>query len=440
MKTRKFFNFILVLLIVTVILPMTQVVTVEAKRREYSDGNPENLEHPYNWVDYSSNDVETDFLKKQKKTGSKNDSTVNYYTIREMVLNNKYDSEILSKKYKMMDKFFRFYAQFNDARPFFDTESKQIVMKVGIVDKIWELDDGSVVFTLTDNPTKRFYIMPGYDYFHFRYVTEPGDKVSLLTTTDRIVYEFDNYNLTRGQEVNYKGYMNYRHPEDMIISGFFPSKLYQERLKRINIHIENWLQLMLEYVDVKEEQYYGYADYMSFSNINSNSIGTVEDYYRMKKSGDSIAEELKLDNYSMQDSNNRRFPNGFDYDSVDDFLLSSYGEIREIKTNNNGETMFTLWENPTRWFYMSKYYDPLYMGNITKPGDEVWVIHTVGKIVYGFNNKTIFGDFKDINNPNFLKDSSKKTNVNLAKFWRRVNKLPKEKQKKYETLGIKNND
>ncbi len=136
----------------------------------------------------------------------------------------------------MLDEFYRYYAQFDNSRPFFDVESKTIVKKVGIVDKIWNLDDDSVVFTLTDNPTKRFLIMPGYGYFHFRYVTQPGDKVHLLTTTDRIVYEFDNYNLTRGHEVNYWGYIDYRHPEDMVIDGFFSSKLYQDLFVEVLPH------------------------------------------------------------------------------------------------------------------------------------------------------------------------------------------------------------
>lgn len=451
MKTRRLLkNFILMMLMVAIIAPIAQPLTVQAKRKSYGVGHPADLEHPYNWIDYSDDEVEAQILAEQKEAGSKDDFIVNYYTVREMVLNNEYDHEILSKKYQMMDEFFRYYAQFSDSRPFYDTESRPIVYKIGIIDKIWELDSGSVVFTLTDNPTKRFLIMPGYDYFHFRYLTQPGDKVSLLTTTDRVVYEFDNYDLTRGQDVNYTGYMNYRHPEDMIIDGYFPSSLYKERLEESDIEPESWLQLMLEYVDVEYEEYNGYANYTNV-NISPDRIYSIEEYYEMQRLFDAFKKEIRGDMNGMANWSARRDANGFDYDVVDELLICTYGEIREIKTIGNGKVAFTLWAEPTRWYYISGYYDPLHLAEITKPGDDVYVIHTLGKIVYGFNNGTIFGNTLPINNPDFLDkpaytedhnhDSKENyfkmySKMSVTEFWTRVGELPEEDQQKYEELNM----
>lgn len=450
MRIRRLLkNFILTLLMVaimvpvTIMAPVTQPLTSYAKSRySWEESHPADLEHPYNWVDYSDEEVEAQILAEEKEAGSQDDFNVNYYTIREMVLNDEYDPEILSKKYQIMDEFFRSYAQFSDDRPFYDTESRQIVAKVGIIDQIWELDSGSVVFTLTDNPTKRFLIAPGYDYFHFRYVTKPGDKVHLLTTTDRVVYEFDNYDLTRGQEVNYSGYMNYKHPEDMIIDGYFPSKLYQERLEETDIELESWLQLMLEYVDVEYEEYNGYANYLQ-CNISPDRICSVEEYYEMEKISSATEEELRCDLYGYEDWYARRDSKGFDYDSIEEQLTFTYGEIREIEVNSNGEAVFTLWSDPTRRYYMSKDYDPMHLAEITKPGDEVYVISTHDKIVYGFNNG-IFGDTNPINNPEFLNSDSEWKeiyfsdweHISTTEFWSRVGELPKERQQKYEELGI----
>lgn len=433
MKTRRLLKkFILMLLMVAIIAPITQPITVYAVIPPHITRNKQ---HPSNRVDYNDNEVEAKILAEQKEAGSKNDFIFNYYTIREMVLNDEYDSEILSKKYQAMDEFFRFYAQFDNDHPFFDTESREIVEKVGIIDKIYELEDGSVVFTLTDNPKKRFLIMQGYDYFHFRYVTKPGDKVRLLTTTDRVVYQFDNYNLTRGYNVNYSGYMNYRHPEDMVKYGYFPSKLYQERLEEKKINVESWLQLMLEYVDTEEEDYNGYADYIC-GTINPEERLSVDEYLEAQHVFSSTAEYLNNDLEGYQNSTVRKSAEGFDYDSVGENLLFTYGEIREIKTNSNGETVFTLWSEPTRWYYISKYYDPLHLAEITKSGDEVCVFHTDDKIVYGFNNGTIFEDpsVPFINNPNFLDETY--TSISIKEFCNRIGELSEKEQQKYEELII----
>ena len=299
--------------------------------------------------------------------------------------------------------------------------------------------------------------MPGYDYFHFRYLTEPGDKVHLLTTTDRVVYEFDNYDLTRGQKVNYLGYINYEHPEDMILEGYFPSKLYQERLDKTDIQPESWLQLMLEYVNVEYEQNNGYASNMRthiFPEDIPSTDEEFEEYCKANEYLDESLEELLYERNFGDDRNCRQQADGFDYDSVDGFLISTFGEIREIKVNNNGETLFTLRDEPTRWYYMSRYYDPLHLANITKPGDKVYIISTLEKIVYGFNNQTIFNVGTSINTPNFknkvayIKDEDNDINseskesyfigwgFSVKEFWKRVNELSYEEQQKYEKLNI----
>ena len=435
MKKRKILKkMLLVFLIIELIIPEE----VNARRRIYSTGRSADLEHPYNWVDYSDDEVEAQILSEQKKRGSKDNFVVNYYTVREMVLNDKYDESILSKKYLMMDEYFRFQEKISNSRPFFKEESEQIVQKIGLIDQIIELDDGSVVFTLQDNPEKRFLIMPGYDYFHLRYVTKSGDKVSLLTTIDRKVYEFENLTISRGQDVNYLGHMNYAHPEDMIIDGYFPSKLYEQRLRERDVHIEPWLNLMLEYVDVEEERYSGYCDYTNI-NISKKSICSMEEYYRMRNLLDSVSQEFKDDAEAYADTLVRMNSFGFDYDAVNDKLDFTYGEIREIKSNINGETVFTLWEEPTKWYYMSKYYDSLHLGELSEPGDHVYVIHTYDKIVYGFNNNTIFESGSIVNNPYFLNDLLNSDDneyytekLNNSNFWKRVGKLPNTSKVKYE--------
>lgn len=440
MRKRKFLKkVIMIFLIIGLIMPEE----ANARRRIYSIGHSADLEHPHNWVDYSDDEVEAKILSEQKNRGSKDNFVVNYYTVREMVLNDKYDKSILSKKYQMMDEYFRFHEKASSSRPFFEEESKQIVKKVGLIEQIIELDDGSVVFTLQDNPKKRFLIMPGYDYFHLRYVTKSGDKVSLLTTTDRRVYEFENLTLSRGQEVNYFGHMNYVHPEDMIIDGYFPSKLYEERLRESDVHIEPWLNLMLEYVDVEEERYSGYCNYTDI-NISKKSICSMEEYYEICNVLDSVSQELIDDAEAYSDAQARMDSFGFDYDAVNEKLDFTFGEIREIKSNNNGETVFTLWEEPTKWYYISKYYDILHLGELSQPGDHVYIIHTYDKIVYGFNNNTIFENGRIVNNPHFLNNLLNLDDneyfieeLNNSKFWKRVKKLPNASKVKYEKFKFK---
>ena len=88
---------------------------------------------------------------------------------------------------------------------------------------------------------------------------------------------------------------------------------------------------------------------------------------------------------------------------------------------------------------MSKYYDSLHLGELSEPGDHVYVIHTYDKIVYGFNNNTIFESGSIVNNPYFLNDLLNSDDneyytekLNNSNFWKRVGKLPNTSKVKYE--------
>ncbi|MBP3254912.1 MAG: hypothetical protein J6M60_00250 [Clostridia bacterium] len=319
---------------------------------EYSTRHPENFGIK---VTVESAETEAEMLAKLKSEGEENNEVVNYYTIRYMSLTEDYSKEIMDKKYQTMDQYIRWMSKlsWNDD---YSNEKSRLVYKIGIIKTIDTLKSGAVVFTLEDNPSKRFLIDPKNDWAFQRFVSEPGDLVQLVTTTDRRVYHFDNWSLTRGQNISFDDF-NHEHPEDSLIEGFFPSCLYKERIEKYGVPNEA-IGLMIEYTDPWLEDYYGECN-RTYFKISSEYAFSDEDWNRywttMNSSCDEIINEsLKCEDLASRDDLEWK---DIDVTNVDGYIIARKEYIREFEISKDGTIEFTTWESPTRSYHFSNEYD-----------------------------------------------------------------------------------
>lgn len=294
-----------------------------------------------------NHETEEEKLEKLRSAAEADDGGVNYFFYKEMALTTgKYDSELLQKKYESIDAHIRFWAQVDEQKPAYYYESELLTKKIGVVDQILTLESGDVVFTLTDNPAKRFLILPDTDWAYQRYLTKPGDTVYLLTTLDRRVYEFDNLDLTRNQQVSYEGYYNPDHPEDMVQEGFFPSQLYKERIEKYGIP-NDAIKLFLEYVNPEKEEYYGFQTLGDMEYDPNKDERSFDDLTRKMRIMDEANEEIGRESMARGDHYIRTFMKRlYDWSTVEDRLRSKTDYIRTVSYLNDGGLVFIMMKLP----------------------------------------------------------------------------------------------
>ena len=359
MKKRDniYYLFLIFVVTISVFLQSSQVFAepgdevTDENVGEYSTRHPEEFGTSDTITETES---EEEKIARLKSEGEADNEVVNYYTIRYMSLTEEYPKELLNKKYQMMDSYIRWLSKLSWNEDY-SSEKSLLIYKIGVINTIETLDSGDVVFTLNDNPEKRFLIYAQKDWAYQRFLTKPGDLVHLLTTVDRRVYHFDNWNLTRGQDISYDNF-NPKHPEDVIVEGYFPSVLYKQRIEEYGIPNDSF-KLLNEYTDPWLENYYGEKFITAFS-INKNSIIPDEEWMRAWKAMNDSCSEFINENRAAEDwacRDDLSFM-GIDVSSIKENIVFRTEYVKTFQILDDGSIEFTTWESPTREYFFSKEY------------------------------------------------------------------------------------
>lgn len=324
-------------------------------------------------VTIASDETEAEMLARLKSEGEADNEVVNYYTIRYMSLTEDYPKEILDKKYQTMDQYIRWMAK-TSWNEDYSNEKSRLVYKIGVIKTIDTLKSGAVVFTLEDNPSKRFLIDSKNDWAYQRFISEPGDLVQLVTTTDRRVYHFDNWTITRGINISFDDF-DFEHPEDSLMEGFFPSCLYKERIEAYGVPNEA-IGLIIEYTDPWLEDYYGERNRSEF-RISSEYAFSEEDWNRCWQTLDSSCDEIINESLACEDwaSRDDLAWKDIDVTNVDGYIIARTEYIKEFEISKDGTIEFTTWESPTRSYYFSNEYDSQNFVDVFSENQKVFMYY-----------------------------------------------------------------
>ena len=349
---------------------------------EYSTRHPEQFSYSISFVE---NETMEEKLARIKEEGEGDNEIVNYYTIRYMSLTNDYPKELLNKKYRVMDSYIRWMARLSWNEDY-SSEKSRLIYKIGVINTIETLESGDVVFTLKDNPEKRFLVVSNNDWAFQTKVTNPGDLVNLVTTTDRRVYHFDNWNLTRGLDISFRKF-NSEHPEDVIAEGFFPSCLYKQRIEEAGISNEA-IDLINEYTDPWLEKYYGEAENVDFQ-ITPDLIISDEEWEKNWRALNSSCDEIFNGSRLNEDWASRDDLGwmGIDVTNVEGNIIARTEYIKNFEILDSG-IRFTTWENPTRPCYFSNEYNAQEYVDLFSKNQKLFIYYNEDtREVYGIRNK-----------------------------------------------------